>query len=177
MFRKFLIVFTVLLVSVAVVSCGGKSEKAKSSAGSSYSGTAGTGAEVFDISGKLRNLNEWVGKKPVVLNFWGTWCPPCRREIPDLVRLYEEYSPKGVEMLGLAVNDKPEKVRSFSEQNGMKWVMLMATRDAITKYVTQPSIPQTIFLDKNGNVVARFTGAQTYNTFKKAFEALLQDKS
>ena len=69
-----------------------------------------------DLKGTFHTADKWIGKGPVVVNFWGTWCPPCRKEIPDLIRLYKEYQPKGVEIIGLAVNDTPEKVGPFSKQ-------------------------------------------------------------
>jgi len=125
-----------------------------------------------DIDGNSRNSDTWVGKQPVVINFWGTWCPPCRREIPDLVKLYDEYHDKGIEIVGLAVKDTPEKVRAFSEKNGMKWVMLLSDYNVASKFRIS-SVPTTIFVDRNGKIVQRFSGLRSYNTFKQAFESIL----
>jgi len=132
-----------------------------------------TSDTAYDIDGKSRRLDEWIGKQPVVLNFWGTWCGPCRREVPSLVRLYNEYSSKGIAMIGLAVNDRPENVRSFAQQHGMGWVMLMADKNLLLKYRVISGIPQTIFLDKNGTEVKRLIGSQTYDALKQGFEAIL----
>ena len=126
----------------------------------------------YDLNGTLHSSNEWIGKQPVVINFWGTWCPPCRKEIPDLVKIYDEYAPKGVEILGLAVNDQPNKVSSFAQSNNMKWTMMVADKDLVIRYGIS-GVPTTIFLDRNGNEIQRFVGPRDYETFKAAFEQIL----
>lgn len=139
----------------------------------------------YDLDGNLQQSSQWVGKQPVVLNVWGTWCPPCRREIPDLVRLYKEYNPRGIEMIGLAVvrNEPPQSVRRFAQEHDMGWEMLLADQNIATTFGIQ-AVPTTIFIDRNGNVVPvvdgngrtvdRFTGLQSYEVFKAAFERLLK---
>jgi thiol-disulfide isomerase/thioredoxin len=125
-----------------------------------------------DSNGSSQVSNQWIGKQPVVLNFWGTWCPPCRQEIPDLIKLYDEYHPKGVEMLGLSVGDSPTEVRNFSSEKGMKWIMLMANDGVKNAYQIGKGVPVTIFLDKDGKEVKRFVGNQSYEDFKPFFEAI-----
>ena len=135
-----------------------------------------------DLTGKVRESSEWIGKRPVVINFWGTWCPPCRREIPELVKLYDEYKDTGLEIISLAINDTPAKVDNYTRQNGMNWTMLMADRKLAVDYKIT-GVPTTIFLDKEGNIVKvkdytgklvdRFVGPRPYETFKEAFEAIL----
>ncbi|MEA2030762.1 MAG: TlpA disulfide reductase family protein [candidate division Zixibacteria bacterium] len=126
---------------------------------------------VTDLDGNYHSSDEWIGKMPVVINFWGTWCPPCRKELPDLVRLYSEYHPRGIEMLGLAVNDKPNKVRSFSQKMGMEWVMLMGDQAAGMFKVR--GVPTTVFLNSEGEIVHKFTGMRNYEDLKKGFELIL----
>lgn len=128
--------------------------------------------EAYDTEGTLHQSTEYVGRQPVVINFWGTWCPPCRMEIPELVKLYDEYSPRGVEMVSLAVRNEPEDVVSFANEHGMNWKMWMGNNDLSIRYDIQ-GVPTTIFIDSKGNELFRFIGAQSYNTFKKAFEAIL----
>lgn len=137
-------------------------------------GAVGIQFAATDLNGQSQNSSQWIGKAPVVINFWGTWCPPCRREIPDLVKLYDEYHSRGVEMIGLAVKDEPGEVSSFAMDKGMKWVMLMANDDVINAYNIVNGIPTTVFLDKNGHEVTRFIGSRSYEDFKQAFEAILQ---
>ena len=126
-----------------------------------------------DIDGNTFEFGDWLGNKPTVVNFWGTWCPPCRREIPDLVKLYKEYNPKGVEMVSIAVNDTPEKVRNYASRNDMGWKMLLITKELVQPFGLAGSVPTTIFYNASGEEVARFVGGRDYSTFKAAFEKAL----
>lgn len=168
-----------LIVTFSLVSCsGGKSESKTDSAAveSKFIFTA------YDTKGTKRSTDEWIGKKGVVINFWGTWCPPCRMEIPDLVKLYNEYKMKDIEIIGVAINDKPYQVEQFAANNGMDWVMLIGDVEIAQKFEIS-SVPTTIFIDKDGKVMPvfdpvlqgiapQFKGAKNYETFKKAFEEL-----
>jgi len=133
--------------------------------------TTGALFEAYDINGSIRSSNEWIGKQPVVVNFWGTWCPPCRREIPDLIRLYDEYRYQGVEMLGLAVKDNAQQAAGFARQAGMQWVMMVANKDILSEYQIA-SVPTTIFYDRQGNQVLRLKGLRNYEELKQGFEAI-----
>ena len=125
-----------------------------------------------DIDGNVRIFSEWIGKQPVIINVWGTWCPPCRREIPAIIQLYKEYKPKGVEIVSMAVRDTPEKVRQFTQQAGMDWVMVMRDDHVLQRLGYSGSVPTTIFFNKEGYEVQRFVGARSYDDFKAAFEAI-----
>lgn len=127
-----------------------------------------------DTHGVSRQATDWIGKQPTVINFWGTWCPPCRKEIPELVKLYSEYNPKGVEIVSFAVRDQAANVQVFANEASMNWVMLMGNDEVLEKYGPISGVPTTIFLDRNGKELSRFVGAQSYETFKTAFDAILQ---
>ncbi|MCK4573212.1 MAG: TlpA family protein disulfide reductase [candidate division Zixibacteria bacterium] len=179
MLRKILILIAALVTVSLFVSCGSDSQSKETDTPSKQPATeqaTGTGGEfdfaAYDLDGTLRQSTEWVGNKPVVLNFWGTWCPPCRKEIPDLIKVYEEYQPKGVEIIGLAVRDNAGKVAQFTRQQGMNWVMLMAEVDLVARYRVS-GVPTTIFLDRQGNEIGRFIGPRDYETFRKAFDAIM----
>jgi thiol-disulfide isomerase/thioredoxin len=127
-----------------------------------------------DVNGQWHDLSDWVGRQPVVINFWGTWCPPCRREIPGLIRLYDEYRGRGIEIVSLAIERRagPAQVKQFTQQAGMKWVQLMANEDVARNFRLTGSVPTTIFFDANGREVARHIGARTYDVFKMEFEKI-----
>jgi len=76
-------------------------------------------------------------------------------------------------MIGLAVRDTPAKVRAFSQQNSMDWVMLTAGQQTLVTLGKISGVPTTIFLDKEGNELQRFVGPRPYDEFKKAFEQIL----
>ncbi len=128
---------------------------------------------VADLNGTTHNFEEYKGKGPLILNFWGTWCPPCRRELPDLVRIYQEYKPKGLQIVGLAVKDTPEKVRQFASENNMNWVMLMGNMESMVAFNAIQGVPTTIFFDKNGVEVSRFIGMRSYEDFKSQVEKII----
>ncbi len=126
-----------------------------------------------DVDGNLRQATEWVGKRPTIINFWGTWCPPCRKEIPDLVKLYAEYNPKGVEILGFAVRDEASNVQIFADEARMNWVMMMGNEEVLDKYGPITGVPTTIFLDSNGKEVKRFIGPPTLEEFRAAADMIM----
>jgi len=147
--------------------------------------TAAPGTVAFnvtDLDGNLRSSDEWIGKQPVVINFWGSWCGYCRKETPDLLKLYEEYKDRGVEILGLAINDTPAKAQAFADQYGMSWQVLMADNSVAAAFRITGA-PTTFFFDKSGNLVqvedyngtitSSFVGARDYQTLKRGFEAIL----
>lgn len=127
----------------------------------------------YDIKGNLHNSDEWIGKQPTVINVWGTWCPPCRREIPELVLLNAEFEKKGVALLGLAVRDTPQKVEAFAANNNMTWLMMIGERKHLNSLGAITGVPTTIFYNREGKEIQRFVGPRSYDVFKKAFEAIL----
>ena len=164
----------IMLTAIAaffIISCGGDNQAEQTTENPSAE-TAAIESDflftAYDTDGTLRNSAEWVGKKPVVLNFWGTWCPPCRKEIPDLVKVYNELHPRGIEIIGLAVRDQSDNVIQFAKENGMNWVMLMADNSLAMRYQIT-GVPTTIFVSREGKELGRFVGPRDYQTFMDAF--------
>ena len=133
------------LISVIIAGCSSSDSSSKADGYSNTASVSSISVPQFsanDIDGQLRYSSEWLGKQPVVINVWGTWCPPCRREIPDLAKLYEEYKPKGVVLISLAVKDTPERVRQYAEQNNMNWVLLMSEDQILIDYKATRGVPR-----------------------------------
>lgn len=178
MFKKLTLLLATLLALFTLLNCGADSESKTDVAklntkSATQTKTAVASFSASDLNGTVHQSSEWIGKQPVVINFWGTWCPPCRREIPELVKLYDEYRDKGVEIVSLAVRDTPEKVDKFTQANNMNWVMLMGDIQILQAMKATRGVPTTIFYDKDGNEKFRFVGARDYNTFKQAFESII----
>ena len=78
--------------------------------------------ELPDLQGRMRSITEW-DNRVVLVNFWATWCPPCKDEIPDLIRLQETYRDKGVQVIGIALQEA-EEVHAFAKELGMNYPVL-----------------------------------------------------
>ena len=132
------------------------------------------GAPAFtlpDLNGKLVSLADFRGKV-VILDFWATWCPPCKKEIPDFIDLQKQYGSQGVQFIGIAL-DEPDKVTAFTQQNGINYTILLGN-DAITaKYGGIDGIPTTFVIDKKGKIVNRFEGFRPRNVFETEIKKLL----
>jgi peroxiredoxin len=117
-----------------------------------------------DLSGKSVSLSDFRGKV-VVLDFWATWCPPCRREIPDFIDLQKKFGSQGLEIVGIAL-DEPDKVQAFARQNGMNYPVLLGSDEISMKYGGIEGIPTTFIIDKSGRIVNRFEGFQPREVFE-----------
>lgn len=113
-----------------------------------------------DVDGRRHGIAEWDGKL-LMMNFWATWCPPCLHEIPVFIMLQERYADRGVQFLGIAIDDAP-KVRAFAEEIGLNYPTLHGQLDAIevmTAYGNKAGgLPFTVMIDPSGNIVARHPG-------------------
>nr|MBN2278459.1 TlpA family protein disulfide reductase [candidate division Zixibacteria bacterium] len=165
--KDFLVVLGFMFLAAIMISCS--SSDTKTGSGNSTVADFTT----TDIEGNSHSISEFIGRKPVIINFWGTWCPPCKREMPDLKRIYDEYKGRGLEIVGLAVNDTPEKVKAFAGQYGTDWMMLMSTKEAMLAFGLGSAIPVTIFYDKDGKEQGRYTGARGYEDFKIMVEKMI----
>jgi len=117
--------------------------------------------ELKDLEGQSLQLSS-LGGRVLVINLWATWCGPCRMEIPELVKLHEEFSGRGVEFVGLTTEDpeeEGEKVRDFAAQFGVRYKLGWADREtAVALMAGRSSIPQTLVVAPDGHIAARFRG-------------------
>ncbi|MDT8406468.1 MAG: TlpA disulfide reductase family protein [Methylococcales bacterium] len=113
-----------------------------------------------DLEGKPRQLDEWRGKI-LVLNFWATWCPPCRKEIPEFVALQQQYGSQGLQFVGIAI-DAVEPVAEYAKMSNINYPMLIAG-DAGMALAGQwgnqvGAVPFTVVIAPDGQVLARHPG-------------------
>lgn len=124
-----------------------------------------------DLDGKMVSTEDWKGKV-VILNFWATWCPPCRQEIPEFVRLQAAYKDK-LQIVGASEDDDPpEKVREFAQQHGMNYPIVMATKELADNYGGVPALPTSFIIDQQGRVVEKHTGLYEYDVYERDVRAL-----
>jgi peroxiredoxin len=111
-----------------------------------------------DLDGKTLRLSEFKGH-PVVLDFWATWCQPCRASMPHLNAVQERLGPRGLVVLGVSVDDGgPLRVRRFADHLGVRFRLAMADERVLDQYGPIRSIPTTFFIDRRGQVARRVVG-------------------
>lgn len=112
------------------------------------------------LDGSAHSLAEYRGQ-PLIVNFWATWCPPCRREIPLLMELHAQYAPQGLSVIGIAV-EEPRPVRKLAEQIQFNYPILIGEQEAVDLAVAMGvqfiGLPYTVFIDKRGRVKSVHTG-------------------
>ncbi len=113
-----------------------------------------------DLEGSTVRLSDLRGK-PVLVNFWATWCPPCREEMPTLEKAYQKYRQEGVEFLGIDMREDAETVRKFVQQNRYSWTFLLDSDGRVASSYRAVSIPTSFFLDRDGIVRDMHLGAIT----------------
>ena len=114
-----------------------------------------------DVAGKDQSLTQWRDKI-LVVNFWATWCEPCREEIPVLLRVQAKYASNGVQVVGISV-DSVDKVRQFAREYGIGYPLVIGSMEVIelTRRLgnNAAGLPYTIVLDRSGRVVKTHLGA------------------
>lgn len=128
-----------------------------------------------DLENKPRNIGEWGGKV-VLINFWATWCPPCRREMPGFIELKEQYGPQGFEIVGIAI-DTPDLVQDFADAIGVNYPILHGQMDA-TKISTEygnhmGALPYSILIDRAGKIHSLRAGELAKPLLEEQLKTLL----
>jgi thiol-disulfide isomerase/thioredoxin len=128
-----------------------------------------------NIDGTQWRAEEWRGKI-LVVNFWASWCPPCRKEMPLFVRLQEELGPSGVLFVGVAIDD-PRAVRDFIDTHGIEFPILLGQEKGIELARRlgnrMEALPYTVVADRNGRLVLRQAGELTEESLRPLLEKLL----
>ncbi|MBK3496783.1 TlpA family protein disulfide reductase [Viridibacillus sp. YIM B01967] len=107
------------------------------------------------LEGETVRLSDYVGKK-VILNFWATWCPPCKEEVPHMQKIYEEYKNQGVEILAVNVTNKDkgeEAAAQFVKEHGLTFEVLLDEEGFAGSTYQVLSLPTTYMIDTKGNMI------------------------
>lgn len=134
-----------------------------------------------DIAGEEQSLEKHLGKVMIV-DVWGTWCPPCRAEIPSFVKLQQEYGDKGFQMIGLnyerggSEEKNLELVENYVAQEGINYPCVMGTSEVKDQIPSFRGFPTTLFIDKTGKVRLKAVGLHEYSYLKSVVETLLAEE-
>lgn len=137
---------------------------------------AGMSAPVFTISnleGQRVNLKELRGKV-VLVNFWGSWCAPCRDEMPEIEKAYQQYKDQGFTVLAINIGESRVTAKGFADRLGLTFPILLDSDRHVTSdlYNIGP-IPTSYFIDKNGIISSTFTGPMTLSYITTKIQTLL----
>lgn len=153
----------ILLVaaSIALFAWAWSNERGDSSSGENVSvGRAAPDFELPDLDGNQIALSDHQGDV-VLINFWATWCPPCRVEMPDMEAVYREHHDDGLEILGVDQREPKELVEEFVSERGFSWIFLLDEDFDVSREYSATSIPRSILVDRDGTVAHVWTGTLT----------------
>lgn len=162
---KTFLAVAIILGSLSFFGCTGKTGTEASS---------GEKAKEFttkDLAGNPVRLADYRGKV-VVIDFYAGWCPPCRAEMPNLVKLYMTHQAEGLEIIGVSLDRSSADAKAYAEKAGMTWVVTYESNGPVAQLYGVDAIPMTYVIDRNGNIVA--SGLRGQQLDEKVAEVLKQ---
>jgi thiol-disulfide isomerase/thioredoxin len=187
--RNVVVILCVVVAITALLMVGKRSSKPRNSANANVAqGTPepeqavggpdkGIMAPAFELKsipeGKSTPLASFRGKA-VLLNFWATWCGPCKIEMPWLVDLQKKYGPQGLQIVGVAMDDTSDKeIADFTHKMGVNYVVLKGTEKVGDLYGGVEGLPTTYYLDRSGKVVDKTLGLASESVIEDAIKKSL----
>lgn len=185
----FMPALVVALCGFVIVSCG-SSSNAEKPGSQNETENAVAAKPAFDVNtysgpnfsltavdGSIVNFTDLLGKGPVALNFWGTWCGPCRREMPEFKRIWAEYESRGVLIVGVALRDTRQRVITYTTQQEITWLQVMGVPQTAIDYGNINGIPTTIIYSSQGRELSRYVGPMPYFLFKQRLDEALANEA
>jgi len=138
--------------------------------------TSGSGGapdfSLVNQSGEKIQLSDYRGDV-VILDFWATWCPPCKAEIPDFVDLHEKYKDEGLTIIGVSLDQTGwSDVRPFLKNYNVEYPVVLGTRELVEKYGNIRSIPTTFVIDPDGKIQKKYVGYKPGSVFEDDYMAM-----
>jgi cytochrome c biogenesis protein CcmG, thiol:disulfide interchange protein DsbE len=127
---------------------------------------------VTDLSGQTLQLARYRGKV-VLLNFWATWCAPCRSEIPRFVDLQNEYDRQGLQIVGISLDDDPRLVHAFYQQLRMNYPVAIGDAKFAEKYGGVLGLPVSFLIGRDGRIYAKYVGETDISRIEPEIKSLL----
>lgn len=136
--------------------------------------TANLNFTVKDLDGNDVTLSAYRGKV-ILLDFWATWCAPCKVEIPGFVELFSKYRSQGFQVLGFAVDDPVPALKAYANEMGMNYPVLVGQgrNDVLEAFGPMVGLPTTLIIGRDGRICARHTGFTPKDRFERDIRSLL----
>lgn len=131
--------------------------------------------ELVTLDGDTIHLSDYRGKV-VILDFWATWCAPCRMEIPSYVELMKTYKDSGLVIIGIAISDRCSRVKDFVKALRVNYPVAMGDRKIISDFGGITEIPTTFVVDKLGRIYRKYIGYRPKTIFEQNIKKLLKEK-
>lgn len=131
-------------------------------------------------NGQEINFSDFTNGKVVFLNFWGTWCPPCRKEIPDIIEIGKDLKDKDFVIIGIALERSQSmegamtNVKNFASSKGITYKNFIGIQELVNAYGGINAVPTTVIIDKNGNIAERITGMRSKEQFMQSINRVLK---
>ena len=154
------IIIAVLFLFVPIVTLGQDSQRAQ--------------LRVKDINGRYIRLSDYRGKV-VLVNFWATWCPPCRTEIPDLIKLQHDYRSRGLQVIGVTYPPQTlAEVRRFVRRAKVNYPVGLGTKETKSLFTSSETLPTTIVIGTDGRIQDIIEGILLPEEFEQKIKPLLK---
>lgn len=125
------------------------------------------------LEGKTVHLSDYRGRA-VVLNFWATWCAPCKIEMPWFVELQKEYGPQGLQLVGVAMDDaSPKDIAEFAKEMGVNYPILVGKETVGQAYGGVPFMPETFYIDRNGKIIENSFGLKSKSEIEDGMKKII----
>ena len=131
--------------------------------------------QLTDVDGKTIRLADLRGKA-VLLNFWATWCPPCKIEIPWFVDLQKQYGPQGLQIVGVAMDEgnPRDAIAKFTKEMGVNYTMVLGNDKVADAYGGVDALPTTFYIGRDGKIVSRVFGLVSHGEVEDNIRAALK---
>ncbi len=175
------IVFVILAVAIVTMVLGGKvlsrhRIRPASALVGDVRGVQAPDFELVSLDGKKVRLSDLRGKA-VVVNFWATWCPPCKVEMPWFVDLQKEHGKDGLVILGIAMDDsEPQKIAQFAGEMGVNYPVLLGTDKVAEQYGNVEYLPTTFYVDRQGKIASKAAGLISRAEIEKDVQSVLRSE-
>jgi thiol-disulfide isomerase/thioredoxin len=127
-----------------------------------------------DLRGRMVRVSDYKGKV-VLLNFWATWCPPCRAEMPDLVKWQKQYRSSGLQVIGITYPPTDRAaVRKFTRRIGINYPVVFGTEETKALFDVGETLPLSVVIDRQGNVLEVIQGIVLPEEFERKVKPLLK---